>query len=382
MKKVFVTDGLAPATPAILESLFRSSYRVYVGESFSLNASFFSKFCSGKFVYPNPEVDKVNFVIKLRNYLKMMRINYLIPVSSKVIDAILSSGIDLSSEGIHFLLPDYDTWLIAEYKHKTLKIAEELGISMPVTVFDPSLSYQELVQRLFTPFIIKVSKSDGARGVLRVTSEREFNEYIAKCKSKCFQYFFQELIPLGGKSMNASYLYDKNGVIKAWFLMEKVRQYPIKGGSTSYSKSVYDENILNIGKNLLDRIGWRGVAEVEFIQDPRTMQWVLMEINPRFWNPLLLAIKSGVNYPALIMDLIDNRSIQPMLQYSHEIRFSFFPYELINLLKGNAKSVIMDMITKKSYDNYLKRSDPGLFWGLVVQSIYLMISRSEYIKLR
>ncbi len=39
---------------------------------------------------------------------------------------------------------------------------------------------------------------------------------------------------------------------------------------------------------------------VEFKLDPRDNTPKLMEINPRFWGSLALAIESGVNFPYLL----------------------------------------------------------------------------------
>lgn len=53
-------------------------------------------------------------------------------------------------------------------------------------------------------------------------------------------------------------------------------------------------------EELLDRLGWDGVAMVELKRDLDNGGWRVMEINGRFWGSLQLAVDSGVDFPALL----------------------------------------------------------------------------------
>lgn len=46
---------------------------------------------------------------------------------------------------------------------------------------------------------------------------------------------------------------------------------------------------------LLDALGYKGIAEVEYLQDQRTGGWKLIEINPRHWDWHQIEVGSGVN---------------------------------------------------------------------------------------
>jgi len=52
-------------------------------------------------------------------------------------------------------------------------------------------------------------------------------------------------------------------------------------------------------RRILENLAWRGVAMVEWKQDPKTGEHRLLEINPRFWGSLDLAIRAGVDFPTL-----------------------------------------------------------------------------------
>jgi ATP-grasp domain-containing protein len=60
---------------------------------------------------------------------------------------------------------------------------------------------------------------------------------------------------------------------------------------------------------LLKKIGWHGVAMVEFKVERDTGIPRLMEINGRFWGSLQLALDAGVNFPHLLYRLAKEKSV-------------------------------------------------------------------------
>jgi hypothetical protein len=54
---------------------------------------------------------------------------------------------------------------------------------------------------------------------------------------------------------------------------------------------------------------------VEYKQDRRTGRHYLMEINPRFWGSLQLAIDSGVDFPWYLYELIEGVSVTPISRW-------------------------------------------------------------------
>jgi predicted ATP-grasp superfamily ATP-dependent carboligase len=55
---------------------------------------------------------------------------------------------------------------------------------------------------------------------------------------------------------------------------------------------------------------------VEFKVDPRDGIPKLMELNPRFWGSLQLAIVSGVDFPYLMLRMAREESFEPVLHYT------------------------------------------------------------------
>jgi predicted ATP-grasp superfamily ATP-dependent carboligase len=60
---------------------------------------------------------------------------------------------------------------------------------------------------------------------------------------------------------------------------------------------MHDPQLLELGTRLLDTLGWHGVAMVEFKQDAANGTYYLMEVNPKFWGSLDLALAAGADFP-------------------------------------------------------------------------------------
>jgi predicted ATP-grasp superfamily ATP-dependent carboligase len=65
--------------------------------------------------------------------------------------------------------------------------------------------------------------------------------------------------------------------------------------------------------SLLKELQWAGVADVEFMIDPRDGTPKLMEINPRFWSSLYLALECGVDFPWLLVQTALMKRSNPSL---------------------------------------------------------------------
>jgi predicted ATP-grasp superfamily ATP-dependent carboligase len=86
-------------------------------------------------------------------------------------------------------------------------------------------------------------------------------------------------------------------------------------------ESVRDPVLIDLGTRLLRALGWRGVAMVEFKRG-RDGQYRLLEINPRYWGSLPLALACGVNFPQYQVELALGRSpSQPAYPVGRKMRF-------------------------------------------------------------
>jgi protein-tyrosine-phosphatase/predicted ATP-grasp superfamily ATP-dependent carboligase len=89
----------------------------------------------------------------------------------------------------------------------------------------------------------------------------------------------------------------REGRILASFQHERIHESPW-GGASSYRKSVpLNPQLLEATTRLVRALEYTGVAMFEFKVNPQTKEFVLIEINGRFWGSLPLAIAAGADFP-------------------------------------------------------------------------------------
>jgi len=84
-------------------------------------------------------------------------------------------------------------------------------------------------------------------------------------------------------------------------------------------------------ERLLSKVGWHGVAMVEFKRCESTGLPYLMEVNGRFWGSLQLAIDAGVDFPYLLCQLALKRELFPPQTYRVGIKSRWLLGDLDNL---------------------------------------------------
>jgi protein-tyrosine-phosphatase len=80
---------------------------------------------------------------------------------------------------------------------------------------------------------------------------------------------------------------------------------PLDGGGSSYRRSEPPTPVLlDATRQLMRALRYTGVGMVEFRVDMATGEWILVEINGRFWGSLPLAVAAGADFPAFLFDLL------------------------------------------------------------------------------
>ena len=109
----------------------------------------------------------------------------------------------------------------------------------------------------------------------------------------------QEMV-IGDDPSHFSYhvLIDEAGVTRAEFTGRKIRLAPPHFGVGTHVQSVRDEQVIAAGREVARKIGYRGVANIQFKRDARDGRLVLLELNPRFSLWVTLGVECG-SKPAL-----------------------------------------------------------------------------------
>ena len=368
MTRVLVTDGHFRKTLAAVRSLGQKGVQVTVGERTCLNTSFFSKYCSKRLIYPSPRKTPNQFIEFLLKEIKKNQYDCLFPMEEETLLLLVKYHSEISKH-TYLLSPDLKKIEFVRDKGNLMQFAEKTGIPAPRTFYNPpprSLSFDSIP----VPAVIKPRISSGSFGIVYVKKREDL---IPSYRSVHEQFPFpivQEWIPDGGGIYGFSALFDETSNVKAAFVHEKLRMYPIQGGPSTLGEGVEHPQIMGMGLSLLKSLNWVGVGMAEFKVDPRDGIPKLMEVNPRFWGSLQLAIASGVDFPYLILRMAKRESFEPILHYAVGKRFRWlllgdFLHFFKNPQRFHLHPSFFDFFDPNTCYDVVSRDDPLPFLGSV-----------------
>lgn len=112
------------------------------------------------------------------------------------------------------------------------------------------------------------------------------------------EFLIQEYIPGMDDAHHGFHAHiDRNGGVRAVFTSHNVRVYPPHAGGGCCMESSDNPALEALGLDILKRIGFRGLANMDFKRHAVTGEYKLLEINPRLSQAHLLSTRCGVNMP-------------------------------------------------------------------------------------
>jgi predicted ATP-grasp superfamily ATP-dependent carboligase len=310
--RVLVTDGDQKHSLGIVRALGKNGFNVGVITAKKNSLCSFSKYCvSEHLVVAHQDSDYIN---RLINVYKEFSYDVLLPVGSFANFVCIQFRHLLEKNFVRVTLPPSDSFHTAFSKELTATKAKQLGIDSPRTWYFSSFDELESFQYNFTnKIVIKARLEMGANVVKYVTTKPEL---VRVFKDLCNEYnwskasefpLVQEFIDGPGRGFFALF---KDGSPVRVFQHIRLREYPVTGGMSVAAKFDYSDYIEEKGLQLLRSLNWNGIAMVEFKED-KSGKLYLLEINPKFWGSIELAIFCGVNFPVDYILLTLEKKLEP-----------------------------------------------------------------------
>ncbi len=276
--RVLVTDsGGCRGDLLVIRSLGKRKIGTTLMTQEGLVPSMFSRWRPECVYCPSPTDNLKGFVKALLRNAKTGRYLTLFPINDSSLLPISEHRNQLTPH-LKLVLPSHESVLKALDKSQTLKIAEEIGIPTPKTF--QARNRAEVINvstRIQYPAVIKPRRSfvwgqNGKANYSRpfyVNSASELITSYAKVEKNFPSPLIQEYVP--GYNIQVALLFDQ-GTPKAACLIKEQRTIPITGGNSVLRESIPpDPTLLRYASNLLKRLDWHGVAEVEFRIDSRDL---------------------------------------------------------------------------------------------------------------
>lgn len=312
-KSVLIPANSSPKSLTAVRSLGSHGVHTVVASSKLRDTAFASKYCDEVFVVPSPWEDLLAYRDALLKLAARPDVSTITPSLEE--DAfLLSKYADEFGDHVARTWPSFEALRTVQDGKRLAEVAKDIGLSVPET-----MRFEE-VDDWSRELIVKPRYAI-------LTSEYEPSLPPTACEGKADPLhpapgetpsydglladlggnppLVQEYVPIASEySFRA--LYD-NGEAVATSLKRQIRGKTYAGGASVFSELTHDERIEELGRRLLDHLGWHGLATVQFIEDARTGEVTLTEINPRMWESMSLDVRGGVDYPYYLWLLAQGR---------------------------------------------------------------------------
>lgn len=316
MARVLILDGHSSAALAFARAAGKAGHWVAVGANAgAFAAAQLSRYCKLSFSYPISTEDTNAFVETVLGFVNRNAVDLVVPVTDWTLLP-LSEYRDRFKHVCKVALPPAASIEQVSDKYQTLQIAKSLGIKIPETWLIESPGDLERLRGTNFPLVVKDRFSlrwRGGRsvfgGVSYAYSKEELESQVSQRLIAAGDVLVQEFIPGVGIGFSCFIASEE---VRLPFQWKRVREVDPRGSASSCRESSsLDERIENDSSELIRRIGFEGIAMVEYKKTAVQPDPVLMEINGRPWGSIALPVASGIDYPRYLIDFYLRGALPP-----------------------------------------------------------------------
>ncbi len=336
--RVLVTDGDERAALAVTRALGARDIDVIVGSEQESSLASASKHCTQSFTYPSPYRNPEAFLDCVFGKVAAQKVDAVFPISDIAMHIIGPRKSEFERH-TRMPIPDYAIFEAISDKYNLMKLASELGVAIPHTVFVSDGNLETVRDKISGfPVVVKPGCSliKQEHGWLKTAVHYANNDDELWSLYRRREYLtgpslIQQRVLGEGQGIFALM---NEGMPLALFAHRRLREKPPSGGVSVLRESIpLDKALVEPAVRLLRHVGWHGVAMVEFKVDYLTKTPMLMEVNGRFWGSLQLSIDAGINFPWLLFQMASGRATSlPDNSYRSGIRSRWLLGDLDHLL--------------------------------------------------
>jgi predicted ATP-grasp superfamily ATP-dependent carboligase len=302
--QVLVTNAKSRIGYLTTRNLARHGVSVTAGDYTPLAMTFFSRHCRGRLVYPSPYDQPQEFLKRLYDWGEEHTGSVLLPTYDETI--LISQHQATLKDVFRMAVPDYASIQRVHHKDLLPSVARTIDIRTPETTvaYGPE-DIETMSARWGYPVVVKPCRGAGAWGISYVEKDdrpsQAWHHALESTGLTPGQLLVQQYIPAARKYSYAA-IYRKSELV-AWVVLEHLRDHPPSGGSGTFVIAREDQEIETASRSLLNHLGWHGVAEIEFVRHRDTGELYLMEVNPRLWGCISGALKAGIEFPYILLQV-------------------------------------------------------------------------------
>jgi predicted ATP-grasp superfamily ATP-dependent carboligase len=306
--RVLVTGGDHTPSLAALRALRAAGYEPWAGVVSPRAYAARSRAAAGTIVLPSSGSEPAAFANRLGAELRRLGFSVVIPGTEQDLLAIAEAHDPAlrSAAGV----PEYRVVLQVIDKAAVYRAARGVGLEVPRT---EALDRGRLPDDGDFPLIVKPLRSaSAAHGGALVRTDAELvasREELTRLWDRTGggDWLAQERVrgQLGAISGVAHH-----GRIVAAVHQRSLRVWPPRAGVSAFAHTVAPDSALESAvARLIEALSWSGIFQTQFIHNDRGAH--LIDLNPRVYGSLALAVAAGVNLPAIWAGLLTGSAGEP-----------------------------------------------------------------------
>jgi predicted ATP-grasp superfamily ATP-dependent carboligase len=302
LKKVLLTYGWVRSSYAVLRNLSKRGVEVVVADSKKIGMCQWSKYPVAKYCYTSHYEDEVKFIQDIRRICVKEKIDIIFPSHNET--EVLARHAEKFTPSQRSLFPNPENSEVFNNKALSYEKADEAGIPVPVRI-----DYKDIndlretlsVRTKENVYVVKLLTGNSAKGVFYAEGQSETLSLVEKTIQD--YGLSQNRYPqveeyVEGEGWGCSCFYWHGKAIST-FCHRRLREKTRTGGTSTYREHANNDLLYQYTHKLLDAMNWHGFAMVEYKVNPRSGKIWFIEVNPRLWGSLPMAVNAGVEFPYL-----------------------------------------------------------------------------------
>lgn len=253
--------------------------------------------CDEVYLIPYPSAGIDVFRKRIRHIIEATKIDFFLPALDSELPNFLAMEDELAERGIKTCLPTAEM-VEMRSKIKLQELCKKARLKYPKTIevaghdqvflAARKLGFPCLVKGIFYEAVVARNDADLDKAAHSIASRWGFPLLV------------QELVE--GEEYDIAAAGDGKGGILGMTAMKKM-QLTEKGKAWG-GMTVSSDGLLACARRLVKQLNWRGPMEIEIMHNPRTDEYHLIEINPRFPAWIFLSHGAECNLPELLLRLV------------------------------------------------------------------------------
>lgn len=304
-------DDVGPCL-SVARSLGRRGIDVHLTSTVGNEASRHSRYVSRTHSIPRYTGTGRVWLERIRGLVAEHSYTLIIPTSDSSLAQLLRHRADLGEDRV--AVPNPEGAEVFVDKVATRKLAKECGVPiLSGSLIGVEADSSAFLNDLCAPAVFKRRRSYEC-GQIDQKSPVRLVHRVADMKRETATGRFElieEFLP--GYCRGVSVLAREGRILLA-HQHRRLRQEHATGPSSCRVSEPCDPKLLAWTSAMTAATRLTGVAMFEYRCDPQSGRTALLEVNPRFWGSLPLAVSAGADFPALLFDmLVERRDPTPQI---------------------------------------------------------------------